>query len=219
MAMLKRGLFILFEGLDRTGKSTQAKLLAQKLNEEGHNAELINFPNRTTATGKIIDDYLKKKIELNDQSVHLLFVANRWECMDVMEQALKAGKTLVCDRYSYSGAVFSSAKGVSGIDIPWCMAPEKGMLKPDMVFLFDAPVDELSKRGSYGEERYEREDMQRHVQQLFRTFLDDPIWQLIPVISSSGVSRSVEDLHADLFGQVSAALAARSGDEALGRIE
>lgn len=92
----KRGSFILFEGVDRCGKTTQSELLAKYLNENsGKPAELIRFPDRNTTIGQIIDSYLKSKNDLNDHSIHLLFSANRWERKKYIEESLAQGKTLV----------------------------------------------------------------------------------------------------------------------------
>jgi dTMP kinase len=92
----KRGVFILFEGVDRCGKTTQSQLLASHLNKDPKTpTELIRFPDRTTTIGQIIDSYLKSKSDLNDHSIHLLFSANRWEQKKFIEDSLAAGKTLV----------------------------------------------------------------------------------------------------------------------------
>jgi dTMP kinase len=90
-----RGAFILFEGVDRCGKTTQTKLLADYCQEKTGSAELIRFPDRETTIGKLIDSYLKSASNLNDNSIHLLFSANRWESADNIEQKLRAGTTLV----------------------------------------------------------------------------------------------------------------------------
>jgi dTMP kinase len=86
-----RGRFIVFEGLDRSGKSTQVENLAKKLEENGRRAVVKKFPgrreawrpaltpDRTTAIGKMIDAYLQNANELDDHAIHLLFSANRWE--------------------------------------------------------------------------------------------------------------------------------------------
>ena len=90
----QRGLFIVLEGLDRCGKSTQVDRLVAHLNSNGRQARLQKFPgksfdfatsyakpaDRTTAIGKMIDAYLQSKSELDDRAIHLLFSANRWEC-------------------------------------------------------------------------------------------------------------------------------------------
>lgn len=71
----------------------------------------MHFPSRTTEIGSTINSYLKNSKELNDQVIHLLFSANRWEFLKEMQDLLNAGTTLVVDRYSYSGVAYSVAKG------------------------------------------------------------------------------------------------------------
>lgn len=74
-----RGAFIVFEGADRAGKSTQCQMLVEHLAAAGVRAELWRFPDRTTAVGKMINAYLTSQAEIDDAAVHLLFSANRWE--------------------------------------------------------------------------------------------------------------------------------------------
>ena len=83
---------------------------------------MINFPDRSTSLGGVISSYLKGISELKDEVVHLLFSANRWEKLyyknktdnysisNEMKTYLERGGHIVCDRYSYSGVAFSSAK-------------------------------------------------------------------------------------------------------------
>ena len=77
--MAKRGCFILFEGVDRCGKTTQAKRLVDTLTQRGQGTVFMRFPDRETAIGSQIDAYLRNAAELDDHAVHLLFSANRWE--------------------------------------------------------------------------------------------------------------------------------------------
>lgn len=92
--MLRRGAFFLFEGLDRAGKSSQAARLAESLSKRSP-AELIRYPDRTTAVGSLIGSYLTSSQELNDHSIHLLFSANRWEQCASVERKLSSGTHLV----------------------------------------------------------------------------------------------------------------------------
>ena len=108
---MPRGVFVVLEGVDRCGKSTQAQLLYDHIKAKSA-VLMLRFPNRQTATGKVIDDYLNKRIELNDRAVHLLYAANRWEASDSIVKALDQGMTVVVDRYSFSGVAFSCAKGL-----------------------------------------------------------------------------------------------------------
>ena len=72
----KRGCLIVFEGGDRSGKSTQVQRLVDSLSM----CVMQRFPDRTTHTGQIINSYLQGD-PMNDQAMHLLFSANRWESM------------------------------------------------------------------------------------------------------------------------------------------
>jgi dTMP kinase len=81
-----------------------------------------------------------------------------------MESLLLSGKTLVVDRYAYSGVAFSVAKG---LDLGWCRAPDIGLLSPDLTVFLDLPPAELEKRGGFGGERYETLVFQTKVRRCF----------------------------------------------------
>jgi hypothetical protein len=85
----------LFTGIDRCGKSTQVKLLADGLNAVGKTSEAIRFPNRESNIGQLINTYLSSTSNLNDQTIHLLFSANRWEQSTEIESKLQSGINLV----------------------------------------------------------------------------------------------------------------------------
>ncbi|KAG5643874.1 hypothetical protein DXG03_009504 [Asterophora parasitica] len=163
--MSKRGPFIVIEGLDRSGKSTQTALLLARFEASGIPAKLLKFPDRTTAIGQMIDSYLKSTSELDDRAIHLLFSANRWELVSTIEQLLAVGTAVICDRYAFSGIAFSASKGIS---YEWCRAPDVGLPAPDLSLFLDISPEAAKTRGGYGEERYEKEEMQRRVGEVFR---------------------------------------------------
>ncbi len=180
-------MFIVFEGLDRSGKSTQSKLLNEKLK----NSVKIIFPDRTTYTGKIINDYLQGKVKMTMQEVHLLFSMNRWEKVKYIKDCLKKGITVICDRYYYSGLAYSSSLG---LDYEWCKGPDKGLPQPDIVFLLKADIISLSKRGNYGEEIYEKLDFQRKVDSYYDRMLnEEDNFVLLDACQSK------EELHKDIM--------------------
>ncbi|BDA50650.1 Thymidylate kinase [Coccomyxa sp. Obi] len=168
-----RGAFVLFEGVDRCGKTTQSQRLVQHLKGKGIDAELWRFPDRFTAIGRMIDSYLTGKTDTDDAAVHLLFSANRWEKREAMLAALRAGRTLIVDRYAYSGAAFTAAKNLPGLDLEWCKAPDKGLPAPDAVIYLAMTPEAAALRGGYGNERYEKEEMQREVAKQFQLLADD----------------------------------------------
>lgn len=122
----------------------------ESLTANGRPARYINFPDRTTECGALINSYLTNKKEFNDETIHLLFTLNRWEAKSAMEKMLGDGITLIVDRYSYSGVAFSAAKG---LDIDWCKAPEAGLIKPDLVLLLTMTAEAISERNGFGNER------------------------------------------------------------------
>lgn len=170
MSSSKRGAFIVIEGLDRSGKSTQASFLhnrLQDLQDAGATTPkvvLLKFPDRTTAIGKMIEAYLHSESDLDDRAIHLLFSANRWELASTITAHLAQGTTVLADRYSFSGIAYSVRKGLS---YEWCRAPEIGLPAPDLTLFLDINPEVAATRGGYGQERYEKEEVQKGVRQVF----------------------------------------------------
>jgi len=191
---MKRGALIVFEGCDRSGKTTQCLKTCQKLSEEGGKVELLKFPNRTTTIGKMIDNYLKQSVELDDHTIHLLFSANRWESFKYMKDLLMSGTTVIVDRYAYSGVAFTAAKG---LDIEWCRQPDIGLIKPDKVIYMTVTGDQASKRSQFGEERYEKIEFQNKVKKIFLQLQDQEYWQVVDG------DADIETVHSDVFRIVS----------------
>lgn len=140
----------------------------------------------------MIDSYLRSEKELDDHVIHLLFSANRWELAYVfprayiqldhvvyvpyrssIEETLCSGETIICDRYAFSGTAFSASKvrpgskGYPLLDYAWCRSPDIGLPAPDITLFLDVSPDAARTRGGYGEERYEKEDVQRRVRDVF----------------------------------------------------
>lgn len=159
-----RGSFIVLEGIDHVGKTTQVNAIVSYLHTCGKQAEYISFPNRTSPIGQLIDSYLKGKLELDDHAIHLLFSANRWEFMDYIQLQLKKGIHIICDRYIYSGIAYSAAKG---LEYEWCKETDRGLLIPDGVIYLTIPSGEINQRDGFGIERYETSLIQDRARQMF----------------------------------------------------
>lgn len=188
----KRGALIVLEGVDRAGKTTQCNKLVQALQQSGRPAEMMRFPDRTTTIGQLIGAYLENKSDLEDHTVHLLFSANRWEMVPLMKKKLEQGITLVVDRYAFSGVAFTSAK--PGFRLDWCMQPDVGLPKPDLVMFLQLNPAEAALRGQFGQERYETSVFQRTVQQRFEQLMKDQTvnWQVIDA------AQNIENVHRDI---------------------
>ncbi|KIW07104.1 thymidylate kinase, variant [Verruconis gallopava] len=165
----KRGSLIVFEGLDRAGKSTQCERLVESLKAEGRAVKHMRFPDRTTPIGRMINDYLKGDVEQEDHVIHLLFSANRWEAASSIRADIEAGITVVIDRYYYSGCVYSAAKDNPSLSIAWARYPEVGLPRPDAVIFLEISPDEAARRGGFGAERYENKRHQDRVREYFKS--------------------------------------------------
>jgi dTMP kinase len=186
-----RGKFILFEGCDHSGKTTQSKKLVKSLMELNIKTEYFCFPIRNTIIGNLIKQYLEKKIDFSPQVIHLLFSANRWEKKEEMEKLLNEGVNLVVDRYSFSGIVYSSIK--ENMEMDWCKNTEKGLLIPDMVIFCKSKPN--NTRQGYGNERYEEDDIQQKILNYFNYFAKKGNWLFVE-------NGSIEELHEKILSKV-----------------
>ncbi|CAL8252323.1 unnamed protein product [Merluccius merluccius] len=188
----KRGALIVLEGVDRAGKTTQCNRLVEALQLSGRPAAMMRFPDRTTTIGKLINSYLESKSDLEDHTVHLLFSANRWELVPLMKKKLEEGTTLIIDRYAFSGVAFTSAK--PGFSMNWCMNPDMGLPKPDLVLFLQLNHAAAAQRGQFGTERYETSSFQQTVQRRFEELIADTSinWQVIDA------SQSIDEVHENI---------------------
>lgn len=171
-----RGALIVFEGCDRAGKSTQAKMLIEALTTLKLPAELRAFPDRTTTIGQLINKYLTKKLDFPPETVHLLFSANRWECKNEILKSLHDGTTVIIDRYAGSGAVYTAA--TTGKPLSWCKEPDKGLPSPDLVIFLKLSNELQSSRSDWGDERFENIHLQQKVAANYEKLVDST-WNVI----------------------------------------
>jgi len=176
----KRGAFVVFEGIDRSGKSTQSRLLREYLEKQQIKTVHIGFPQRTTPIGIKINEYLTNTREIDDHELHCLFSDNRWEFCDWICQQLRSGVNIICDRYAFSGVAYSVAKGMN-IDL--CKQSDEGLPAPDVVIFLDAPVSEVIKRAQFGQERYEKEAFQKKVREVFLQLVNSE-WNVLNATKS-----------------------------------
>jgi dTMP kinase len=164
----KRGLFVVLEGIDHAGKTTQCDRLVRALEGRGKRVTRMAFPDRSTATGREISAYLSRKEEKDDKELHDLFCKNRWEKRDEIMSTLNSGGWIVCDRYAFSGTAYSMAKGMSTMD---AVEGDRGLPSPDLVVFLDVDANETATRKGYGDERYDSVSFQARVYQAFHMVL------------------------------------------------
>jgi dTMP kinase len=167
---MAKGYLVVLEGCDRVGKTTQASLLSSHLNNIGIECKTISFPYRDTQIGKLLDSYLTSKTTLEKHVAHLLFSANRYEMKSVMDTYLDNGVSIIVDRYTYSGLVYSS---INGCSIEWCSIVDCKLRSPDIKLFLDLHPENAVYRGLYGDERFENIEFQTKVYEAFMELIDD----------------------------------------------
>lgn len=162
---MNRGLLIVLEGIDQCGKTTISKLLKNKLEELNLKTIIQTFPDKSTLIGNVINSYLQGNTKLSPQESHLLYSLNRHEKKNFMEEKLYNNYNIICDRYIFSGIVYSLA---NGLDYDFCSNTEQYLIKPDLTFYFDIPISETNKRRkSLKTDIYETSNFQSKVKEAY----------------------------------------------------
>ena len=149
-----RGLLIAFEGLDQSGKQTQAESLRDDFAAQGRDCRLLSFPDYTTAIGTEISHALHGERDYPADTMQLLYVANRYEHRGGIEALLKAGAVIVCDRYMASSIAYGEAQG---LDPAWLEDIQRFLPKPDLTIVLDIAPETAVQRKAAGRDRYERD--------------------------------------------------------------
>jgi len=148
------GSLIAFEGLDQSGKQTQAELLRDRLKQGGRKARLVSFPDYGTSIGEEIARALAGEREYGPDVMQLLYVANRYERKDDLRRWLEGGLILVCDRYTASSVAYGEA---FGLDPSWLTDMQKFLPPPALTIMLDIAPDTAAQRKAVDRDRYERD--------------------------------------------------------------
>ena len=149
-----RGLLVAFEGLDQSGKQTQAELLLDRLTSQGRRVQLLSFPDYQTVIGAEIGRALRGEREYTADVMQLLYVANRYEFKGDILREKESGTIVVCDRYLASSVAYGEAQGLDG---RWLSEIQKYLPQPDITFLLDIAPEVSARRKAADRDKYERD--------------------------------------------------------------
>ncbi len=164
---MERGKFIVFEGIDGSGKSTQIKLLSKHLRERGISCYLTCEPT-DSPFGALVHQCMTGRVETDERTIALLFAADRLDHINNTKNGIlkmiEDGTTVICDRYYLSSYAYNGAY----TPLDWVVEANRlsaETLRPDVNIFIDitpeASLERLKKRGVA--ERYEKLESLRAV--------------------------------------------------------
>ena len=170
-------MIIAFEGLDQSGKETQARHLRARIEQDGRKVHSLSFPDYETPVGREIAQALAGEREFGPDVMQLLYVANRCEYRPKIELWMNGGGVVVCDRYRASSIAYGEAQG---LDPAWLVDIQRYLPKPTLTVLLDIAPETAVQRKSTGRDRYERDlSLLARVRESYRRQAQQPDWVLI----------------------------------------
>jgi dTMP kinase len=167
-------MLIVFEGLDQSGKQTQAELLRDWLKQGGRKARLVSFPDYGTSIGEEIARALQGERDYEPDVMQLLYVANRYERRLDLQRWLGGGLVLVADRYMASSIAYGEAQGLDPI---WLTEIQKFLPPATLTILLDIAPETAVQRKAVDRDRYERDlIMQRRVRTSYHRQAETDGW-------------------------------------------
>jgi len=203
---MKKNFFIAFEGLDGSGKSTQVKVLAEKLKGQGLKIYTTAEPT-TSRIGQIIKDIFKHKMEADHRTIAALYAADRLDHLtnktDGILKKIEEGYTVITDRYYFSSYAYHGTH----MDINWVINANSlsaDLLRPDLNIYIDISPEESMKRLNKGRaaiELYESiENLKKVKEKYFEAF---ELLRGMEKISVIDGNRSEKEISNDIWKEVS----------------
>ena len=149
-----RGVLIVFEGLDQSGKQTQAERLRSEIERRGRRCIVLDFPSYDTHIGAEIGAGLRGERDYGPDVMQLLYVANRYEKKPQIEKMLTDGGVVICDRYLASSIAYGEAQGLDGA---WLREIQRHLPQPDLTILLDIAPETAAGRKTANRDKYERD--------------------------------------------------------------
>ena len=202
---MERGRFIVFEGIDGAGKTTQVGILAERLREMGKRVVITAEPT-TLPSGKALREVLGGRVKKSDCEIAAMFtldrIAHNVDAEGGIEKLVSEGAYVICDRYYYSSLAYQG----SLVDYGWVKSlntecPE--IRHPDLCVFLDLTPAESMKRISAGRESteiYENEETLTRVREAFMRVIDD--MSAVDNIVTVNAATDISSISEKIFEQV-----------------
>ncbi|MCP5059420.1 MAG: dTMP kinase [bacterium] len=199
-----RGVFIVFEGVDGSGKSTQVARLVAWLEEAGHTVVATREPHDCEAGRRIREMARSGKRVSAEQELAWFQEQRRLHVRDVIEPALAAGHIVVCDRYYFSSAAYQGARGLDPERI--LRESETEFPTPDLVLYLDlapkAGLERVASRGDPAEPVFEDQERLQAVAEIYRSFAFPFFMRVDASGSEETVAASLQQIVSEHLGRV-----------------
>ena len=170
-------MLIAFEGLDQSGKETQARRLGERLRAGGWQVRPLSFPEYETPIGRELKSALAGERDFPPEVMQLLYVANRGEFRERIATWLDAGDIVICDRYRASTVAYGEAHG---IDPGWLTSIQQFLPAASLTVLLDLAPETAAARKQTGRDKYERDlALLGRVRESYRRQAAAPGWLVI----------------------------------------
>ena len=206
--MLNRGKFIVFEGTDGSGKSTQIKLLAKYLESKGIPCYTTHEPT-DSPFGSLLRTCLNGRVETDEYTIASMFAADRldhiFNNLNGMKKKLEDGITVICDRYYLSSFAYNGGF----VDTEWVISLNQAAMKtlpPDLTIFIDISTEESMRRVSSRSEtdRYETFDRQSKIRkkyfELFERFKEENVHIVSSEMDKDSTQAHIRKIIKEEFG-------------------
>ena len=190
------GVLVNLEGIDGCGKSTQSKLLREKLEGEGEKVIILKEPTKRPHGQKLWDVLHGKRKASNEEILELFVLDRKQHVEEKIQPALDDGTVVLMDRYYYSSMAYQVA---GGIDVEEIREKHVFAPRPDVVLIFDLPVSVALERvkGHSDADEFEKEEHLEKVREACLDLENDP---LVRIVDATGTP---EEIFEDVWRLVS----------------
>lgn len=196
MKSLSKGLLIIFEGIDGTGKSTQLQLLADHLNAAGYSTITTREPTNGTYGKKIRQLYINRDGVSKEEELQLFIDDRKEHVAKLLSPSLQEGKIVLCDRYYLSTAAYQGAVGFDPLEI---IRMNNFAPTPDIAFLFQLSPDLSIERITSGRgdilNDFEQKESLEKVRTIFNSLE-------LPFIKNIDASLSIDSVHQQIVHKI-----------------
>jgi dTMP kinase len=190
---MTNGKIIVLEGIDKSGKTTQSKLLVDYVSSTASfKAVQMNFPNYSTFSGIEIHRHLKGQTRYNPYALHVLFALNRYEEKPFIERLLEEGSIIVMNRYFQSNIIYGLADGITRHE--WLESLDGEMPQANLIIILDISVEESMSRNSNPDVNEQDKNYLRRVRSYFLKYADAYGWKIV-----DANNKSKEEIHKEVI--------------------